>query len=340
MNKFFGITGLIALALAGYMLAPKRERSVSPNEGIRPAFVAAEGKVETLPGYEVQVGAELTGRIEKVFVNEGDRVKKGQIIARLQSMDIRAKLDEAEAQRIVDKAKLDEVSAGTRVEEIEQAAAAHRAASAELELATTNFERYRKLRAEGVVPAAAFDEKQRELEVARNRMQEAAERKTLLEKGPRSETIAAQRTVLERAAASKQYLERLLEKTVVTAPISGTVIRKYLHGGEVVYTESPLPFVVIADTEKIRINAEVDETDAGRIHVGDPVEIRSDAFPEMIFNGEILEIADYVGLRRVVPNDPSRNLDMKVVQVKISLPPGTPLKLGMTVEVKIRPNGT
>jgi ABC exporter DevB family membrane fusion protein len=322
------------------MLAPKTETPSSPAENLGPAFVAAEGKVETLPGYEVQVGAELTGRIEKVFVNEGDKVKKGQIIARLASMDIRAKLNEAEAQRIVEEAKLAEVSAKTRAEEIGQAEAAHRAATAELELARINFDRYRKLSVEGVVPAAAFDEKQREMEVARNRLQETAEKKALLEKGPRSETIAAQHSVLERATASRQYLETLLEKTVVTAPISGTVIRKHLHDGEVVYTESPLPFVVIADTQKIRVNAEVDETDAGRIHLGDPVEIRSDAYPNIVFDGEILEIADYVGVRKVVPNDASRNLDVKVVQVKISLPTGTPLKLGMTVEVRIRPRSS
>jgi ABC exporter DevB family membrane fusion protein len=337
MKKVLGLIGMIAALLLVYMLAPKKDAAQLRAERLEPSFVAAEGKVETLPGYEVQVGAELTGRVERVYVKEGDKVVKGQVIARLESKDILAKLNEADAQQIVEKARLQEVSAGARTEEIEQAAAAYRAAAAEMDLATTNLDRYRKLNAEGIIPAAALEERKREFEVATNRMREASERKALLEKGPRPETIASQQSNIDRAAASKQYLERLLDKTVVTAPISGTVIQKNLHDGEVVYTESPLPLVVIADTEKVRINAEVDETDIGRIHVGDSVRIRSDAYPGETFSGKILEIADYVGSRQVVPNDSARNLDVKVVKVKISLPPGSPLKLGMTVEVLIKP---
>src|SRR5262245_45566124 len=321
MRILLGVIILASLLVAGYSLF-QRTPEQAVRETIDAPFVAAEGKVETLPGREVQVGAELTGRIEKVFVNEGDAVKKGQVLAKLESKDILAKLNEAESERIVAKAKLDEVASGSRAEEIEEAAAAHLAASAELELAKANFERYRKLSIDGVVPTASFDEKQREYEVARNRVKQAEERKTLLEKGPKRETIAVHETTVRRTEAAKQYLERLLEKTVVTAPISGKVIRKNLHDGEVVYTESPVPLVVIADMEKMRINAEVDETDSGRIQLGDPVEVRSDAYPQMLLTGEIQEIADYVGTRQIMPNNPTKNLDMKVVQVKISLPLG------------------
>jgi len=339
MTKVLALLGAAVLLASGYFLTMRKDVTPVHSEGVDPVFVAAEGRVEALPGQEVQVGAEMTGRIETVLVREGDRVKKGQVIARLESKDIVARLNEAEAQRNLEKAKLEEVSAGARPEEIAQAAAAYRAASADLDLAQTNLARYRRLIAEGVVPTAAVDERQREYEVARNRLQEATERQALIEKGPRAETIEAQRMSVERAEVAKQYLERLLEKTVVAAPISGTIIRKNLHDGEVVYTENPLPLVVIANTERTRINAEVDETDSGRIHVGDLVEIRSDAYPGKIFNGEIEEIAHYVGGRQVVPNDPSRNMGVKVVQVKITLPSGSPLKLGMTAEVRIRPKG-
>jgi ABC exporter DevB family membrane fusion protein len=337
MNKFLGVALVAGLALVGYMLIPTEEVRPRADITLDPTIVAAEGKVETLPGHEVQVGAELTGRIQRVFVNEGDVVRKGQVIAKLEDKDILAKLHEAEAERIVAQARLDEVASGSRTEEIEEAGAALRSASAELDLAKANLDRYRSLSNEGLVPRAMLDEKQREFEVARNRVQEAAERKTLLEKGPRAETIRFHESSVQRAEAAKQYLERLLEKTVVTAPISGTVIHKNLHDGEVVYTENPLAVVVIADTTKIRISAEVDESDSGRIHVGDPVDIRSDAYPELILTGEIQEIADYVGLRQILPNNPAKNLDVKVVQVRISLPPGTPLKLGMTVDVRIKP---
>jgi ABC exporter DevB family membrane fusion protein len=340
MMKLIGVMGAISLLAVAYFLTSKTDRREVPSITVGQASVAAEGKVEALPGLEVQVGAELTGRIEKFFVKEGDAVQKGQIIARLEGKDILAKLDEAEAELVVAKAKLTEVASGSRREEIEEAAAAVRAAVAETELAKTNFERYQKLQSDGVVAKASLDEKSREYTVATNRLREAEERKTLLEKGPREETLTLHRNMVQRAEAAREYLRRLLEKTIVAAPLSGKVIHKYMNEGEVVYTESPLPLVVIANTEKLRVNAEVDETDIGRIHAGDAVEIRSDAYPELIQNGVILEIADYVGARKIVPNNAAKNLDMKVVQVKISLPQGSPLKLGMTVDVRISSKGS
>ena len=101
MNKLFGVAGVGVLLLAGVLLVPKTENAPPPRVSIEPAFVVAEGKVEALPGRDVHVGAELTGRIEKVFVKEGDLVRKGQVIARLESRDILAKLREAEAEMMV-----------------------------------------------------------------------------------------------------------------------------------------------------------------------------------------------------------------------------------------------
>jgi membrane fusion protein (multidrug efflux system) len=342
MIKFIGVAGAISLLAVVYFLASKTDRPQMPavTKTVEQSAVAAEGKVEALPGLEVQVGAELTGRIEKFLVKEGDSVQKGQTIARLESKDILAKLDEAEAELVVARARLEEVASGSRPEEIEEAAAAVRAAVAEMELAKTNFERFQKLHADGVVSKAIFDGSTREYTVATNRLREAEQRKVLLEKGPKEETLALHRNMVQRAEAAKEYLRRLLDKTIVAAPLSGKVIHKYMNEGEVVYTESPLPLVVIANTERLRVNAEVDETDIGKIHVGDAVEIRSDAYPDLMHSGVILEIADYVGARKIVPNNPAKNLDMKVVQVKISLPAGSPLRLGMTVDVRINSKGS
>jgi HlyD family secretion protein len=98
-----------------------------------------------------------------------------------------------------------------------------------------------------------------------------------------------------------------------------------------------IPILAIADMSRIWINAEVDETDVGRIATGDPAEVSSDAYPGKIFKGQVRQIADYAGERRAKPNDPTVNLGLKVVQVKIGLDQPTPLKLGMTVDVKIAP---
>jgi multidrug resistance efflux pump len=105
--------------------------------------------------------------------------------------------------------------------------------------------------------------------------------------------------------------------------------------GEVVMPEKPI--AAIADTSQLRINAEVDETDSGRLHLGDPVEVTAYAYPGKVYRGRVEEIADYVGKREIKPNNPAVNLGLKIIQVKIALLEATPLKLGMTVDVRIMP---
>jgi RND family efflux transporter MFP subunit len=137
------------------------------------------------------------------------------------------------------------------------------------------------------------------------------------------------------AKADMRYVRSLLDKTRVASPISGTLIERYLDVGEVAMPEKPL--AAIADTSQLRVNAEVDETDAGRLHLDDPVEISAYAYPGQVYKGRVEEIAQYVGKREIKPNNPAVNLGLKIIQVKIALLEATPLKLGMTVDVRIKP---
>lgn len=139
------------------------------------------------------------------------------------------------------------------------------------------------------------------------------------------------------AEANVRYMRSMLDKTRVVSPIGGILLERYLDVGEVVIPEKPI--AVIADTGQLRINAEVDETDAGRLQLGDPVEIMAYAYPGKVFKGRVEEISQYVGKREIKPNNPAVNLGLKVIQVKIALLEATPLKLGMTVDVRITPSG-
>ena len=100
-----------------------------------------------------------------------------------------------------------------------------------------------------------------------------------------------------------------------------------------------IPILAIADLGKVWINAEVDETDVGRIHEGDTARVTSNSYPGTTFTGTIREIAHYAGARRIRPGNPAVNLGLKVIQVKIELQQHTPLRLGMTVDVRILPGG-
>jgi len=291
--------------------------------------------VQAMRGHEAEVGSQLTGRIEKFLVNEGDRVTRGQVIAVLDNADTRARLDEARGELAAAIAKQKEIESGSREEEIQQAAAVLAAQQAEMELAKSELERHQRLREEGIVSASTLNEKERAYRVAIARVTQAQEQTRLLEKGARQETLELHRHLVEKARATVALYEKVLEKSSVRTPIAGKVIHKNLQEGEVVYAEAPVPLITVADIEKTWINAEVDEAEIGRIAVGNSVDVTSDAYPGKLFQGRIAEIADYVGARKIRPNEPAKNLDEQVVQVKITLQDNGPFRLGMSVDVRI-----
>ena len=229
-----------------------------------------------------------------------------------------------------------EVSAAPR-ERYAAAEAVLESARADLEFEKASLARFRELLRQGAVSKEFLEEKERNAKTAEARARKAAEEKQLLENGPKSETLRFHEDAVRRTEASVEYYKSLLGKTLITAPISGKIIRKYLHAGESATKERAL--AAIADTEKTRINAEVDETDIGAIRVGDAAEVKADAFPGAVYRGHVGEISSYAGVRKARPNDQARNMDMKVVQVKILFEEKTPLKPGMTVDVKIMPRG-
>jgi ABC exporter DevB family membrane fusion protein len=341
MKKIIIIAGMILLVTAAYFIFSKdrdnASKTDSPHISVK-KYVAAEGKVEAMHGFEVEVGSEIDGKIAEFFVEEGDVVEKGKLIARMENRDIEAKLKEAMAELEVARSRLKEVASGAREEEIKKATASLAAAAADMEFAKMSLQRNKELFSEGLVTGEVLDEKEMALKVAEARVREAEEEERLLKKGPKQETIKLNEDAVKSAAANVEYYKKVLEKTFITAPISGKVIRKYLQAGEMLSKEMLISIVAIADVEKIWINAEVDETDVGRFRMGDPVEVKSDAYPGKVFSGEIREISDYVGPRKVKPNDPARNMDMKVVHAKIALKEKTPFRLGMTVDVRILPH--
>ena len=328
---------VIIIALALYFVL--RPGSGNPQSAQLPApqYISAEGKLEARPGAEMNIGSEMTARIERYLANEGDHVDKGQVIAVLDSKELVARLRQAESDLAVAQARRVEVAAGSRSEEVKQAQAVLQRALSERALSEQELNRMGQLYRDKFVSRATLDNSESAYEVATARVSEAEEQLRLLQAGPRRETLALHDKQVLQAEADVQYVHSLLDKTSVVSPISGILIERYLDVGEVVIPEKPI--AVIADTSQLRINAEVDETDAGRLQLGDPVEIKAYAYPGKVYKGRVEEIAHYVGKREIKPNNPAVNLGLKIIQVKIVPLEASPLKLGMTVDVRITPAG-
>ncbi len=135
------------------------------------------------------------------------------------------------------------------------------------------------------------------------------------------------------AIASRDRYEALIAKTRITAPIDGVVTARHVQPGETVEVNARI--VTIADLSRVRIEAEVDEYDTGRVALRAPVSIVAEGFPGASWRGSVEEIPDTVVGRRLRPEDPGRPIDSRVLPVKIAFGEPTPLKLGQRVEIEV-----
>ena len=138
---------------------------------------------------------------------------------------------------------------------------------------------------------------------------------------------------LKAAQAARRNYEALINKTRIKAPINGVVIARYANPGETVDASSRI--VAIADLNRVRVEAEVDEIDIGAITLGMEVIVSAEGFPGRTWRGQVEEIPDRVEGRRLRPEDTSRPTDTRVLLVKVRLLEATPLKLGQRIEVEI-----
>jgi len=334
MKKMGLIAGLIIILVGALLFAKRGNDPKVTLLKVIPEYVFAEGKVEVMPGFEVEVGSELEGRLIEFPKDEGSSIKKGDLIAKIDDKELLARLKEQEAELSLAKARLKEAESGARAEEIRRAEAVLSAVSVQLDYAKLELERYSELYKGNAIGKAALDEKEKAFNIAREKVKEAEEEKKLLERGAKEETLEFHREAVKRVEATVDYYKTLLEKAFISSPISGKVIHKYLQRGEMV--SKGVSLVAIADLSKIWINAEADETDVGKIKVSTPVEIRSDAYPERVFEGWVERVSDTIGGRKIRPNDSAKNLDMKVIQVKIGLKEKGLFKPGQSVDVRIK----
>lgn len=201
---------------------------------------------------------------------------------------------------------LAELDAGEERASLEEARARLDEAGAAARLAETEAARDARLAGAQVISAASLDHAVQERDAAR-----------------------AQKEV---ARAAVRRLEARLGKSRLAAPIGGTVVSRSVEQGETV--EAGTPLLVVADLDRTRIEAEVDEFDAARVRVGAPVTIRAEGYAGS-WRGRVEEIPDAVTGRRLKPQDPGRPTDTRVLIVKVALQEKLPLRLGQRVEVEI-----
>ncbi len=295
-----------------------REAERAPGTPPPPARVAAAGRVEPASEERV-VAAEATGRLAEVLVDEGDRVARGQVLAVIANDERKARVAAAEA-------RLERLLNGARPEERRQARAAVREAEAVADHARAEVERLRSIVASGAVGEDEVDRAEREHRVALARRDAAREAHALVEAETRAEDVAAARAALDEAKA-------LLEKTLVRAPVAGVVKRRHRNQGESVVETAPV--ATVADVSVRRVRAEIDETDVGRVAVGQSAFVTADAFGARRFAGRVVRVGQSLGRKSVITDEPTERRDTKVLEALVELEDGHELPLNLRVDVSV-----
>jgi HlyD family secretion protein len=238
---------------------------------------------------EVQVAPEVGGRIIEMTIAEGDRVKRGDVVARLDTRDVDLALQRAQAERSQADAQLRLLLAGARGEDIRQAEAQVAASSADLAAAQadlaaaeTDLQRFERLLQTNSGSQKQRDDAATRRDMARDRVAAARAREAgaregvaRLRAGSRREEIEAARARVAGVDAQIATLEKSKADAVITAPIDGVVTERLLDPGEIVSPRAPV--AVLADLDHAWAEVFVDEPMIPRIKLGQAATVFTDA---------------------------------------------------------------
>jgi HlyD family secretion protein len=290
----------------------------------------------TLPGtveaHEAPLAFQVGGRIAVLRVDEGDRVKAGDVVAELDPED--AELEAARAAAEAESAAqvLAAMVAGTRPQEVKVARATLTRAEADLSLAQTERDRVKALRAEQAVPQAELDRAERQVAADEAARAEAAERLNLATEGPRAEDVARARADHAARAAAAEARRRLAY-TQLQSPVEGVVTLRQAERGEVVAAGQPV--FRVAETARPWVRAYLDEPELPRVRLGEEAEVRADGLPGTVWKGRLAFIAqDAEFTPKVVETRELRSDLVYRIKVEVEDPQGS-LKIGMPVDVRL-----
>jgi HlyD family secretion protein len=367
------LPAVLLVAVLAYLILSRSDHA---------GVIRVSGNIEVT---DAEVSFKILGRVEARLVDEGETVKAGQTIARLDSAELaqevaarRAEMQavqaalaeleagsrpeeiaQAEASAAQAKARLDEKLAGSRPEELSAAEAVLRRAKAEAERARLDAERYEGLYKKEIVSAQQYDAartayetalaRQREaeeqyklvkegprkeqIEQARAAWLQAQERFVLVKKGPRQETIEQARARLQQAKEGLAVAETRLGYATLTSPLAGVVLSKNVEPGEFVAAGTPI--VTVGDLENVWLRAYINETDLGRVKVGQQVRVTTDTYPDKRYEGRVSFIAAQAEFTPKSVQTEKERVKL-VYRVKVDIRnPNMELKPGMPADAEI-----
>ncbi len=309
------VGGLIAATSGGTKIDPSKLAKVE--KGDLAKSVVATGKVE--PITKVEIKSKASGIVKKLLVDAGDRVKRGQLLAQLDKEEISAQVEQS-------KAGLQAAEASLTSAEADYERAKVDAEGPDVPLLKRGYDRAVGMAKEGVVSASALDDAQKNYEMALNKQNVAKAQVSVLKS-----KIAQARAQVAQDEANLKQLEEQLSYTDVESPIDGVVLSRDVEIGDAVSSilvlgSSATLIMTLGDTSEVYVKGKVDESDIGKVYLGQPSRIKVESFKDKTFNGKVTKISP-MGVEK-------DNVTTFEVRVSINNPGGE-LKAEMTANAEI-----
>ncbi len=279
--------------------------------------VVATGKIT--PITKVEIKSKASGIVKKLYVDTGDRVKQGQVLAELDRVEIEAEVNSAKAQLLSSQANLQSAEADEKRAEVD-------AEGVDIPTLQRAYQRAQEMSKDGVVSQATLDDAQRGYIMAVNKRDVARAQLTV-----NKAKVAQASAEVEKDQASLSQFEEQLSYTTITAPIDGVVLSRDVEVGDAVSSILVLGsgatlVMTLGDTSEVYVKGKVDESDIGKVYLGQPARIRVETFKDKTFTGHVTKISP-MGVEK-------DNVTTFEVRVSINNPGGE-LKAEMTANAEI-----
>jgi len=283
---------------------------------------------------QVELAFNDSERIAALLVKEGDRIRKGQLLAELEAERFELLVARADAQVKTQEQVVARLEAGTRHEEIRKAKADVAAASAALDDAERTYKRISVLVPQKAASVQNLDDARAAANSARARLNALKAVLDLSNAGPRKEDIAAAKALLKRYEAELGLAQRDLKNAFLHAPTDGIVQNRIREVGDMASPQKPVYTVALKDPLWVR--AYISEPDLGKIREGMAAAVSTDSFPSKQYEGRIGFISPTAEFTPK-PVETSEVRTKLVYQVRIFVKnPKGELRLGMPATARIR----
>ncbi|HKH97619.1 MAG TPA: efflux RND transporter periplasmic adaptor subunit [Candidatus Sulfotelmatobacter sp.] len=307
--------GVIAAKSGGTKIDPSKLAKVE--KGDLAKSVVATGKVT--PITKVEVKSKASGIVKKLLVDYGDHVTKGQLLAQLDKIEIEAQVDQSRAALEAAQANLKSSQADYERSKVD-------AEGPDVPLLKRAYDRAISMAKDGVVSASALDDAEKNYELALNKQNVSKAQVTVL----KAKIAQAQANVAQDQANLKQ-LDEQLSYTDIISPIDGIVLSRDVQMGDAVSSilvlgSSATLVMTLGDTSEVYVKGKVDESDIGKVYLGQRARIKVESFKDKTFDGKVTKISP-MGVEKD---------NVTTFEVRVSIQnPGGELKAEMTANAEI-----